>query len=114
MDQSRKEEQISRIQKQETALNRVCKAVESADQIFDLLEQLETDIKMLEEYYRSEWMEDFEDDRAGRLPLDLPRGILSEDAIYDMLTDVQRMQQQILYLAKKIQKEHPDLKPHRP
>ena len=32
-----------------------------------------------------EWRSDFEDDEAGLLPKDLPRGVLSEDGIYNVL-----------------------------
>ncbi|MCR5782856.1 MAG: DUF4298 domain-containing protein [Clostridia bacterium] len=42
----------------------------------------------LEAYYTSgEWREDFEADEAGLLPPDLPRGVLSEDGIYNLLED---------------------------
>lgn len=36
-------------------------------------------------------MEDFTSDAAGRLPRDLKRGVLSEDAVYDLLTDNNRL-----------------------
>lgn len=40
----------------------------------------------LEAYYTSEtWKRDFADDEAGLLPKDLPRGVLSEDGIYNLL-----------------------------
>ena len=40
----------------------------------------------LESYYGSEaWKQDFADDEAGLLPKDLPRGVLSEDGIYNAL-----------------------------
>ena len=39
-----------------------------------------------EPYYRSPlWRSDFEADEAGKLPADLPRGVLSEDGIYNAL-----------------------------
>ncbi len=39
-------------------------------------------------YYQSSlWRSDFEADEAGELPADLPRGVLSEDAIYNVLTE---------------------------
>jgi hypothetical protein len=37
-------------------------------------------------YYESEdWRQDFADDEAGLLPRDLPRGVLSEDGIWNAL-----------------------------
>ena len=47
---------------------------------------LQEDIAALEEYYGSnEWKQDFADDEAGKLPQNLRRGVLSEDAVYDFL-----------------------------
>lgn len=51
----------------------------------DYVETLE-DIRALESYYGSEeWKKDFADDEMHRLPKDLKRGVLSEDAIWNML-----------------------------
>lgn len=39
-------------------------------------------------YYMSDvWKDDFAADEAGLLPRDLPRGVLSEDGIYNVLTE---------------------------
>ena len=51
-------------------------------------ELLSAAIRELSDYYSSPlWLQDLDDDRAGRLPHDLKRGVLSEDAIYDLLTE---------------------------
>lgn len=40
----------------------------------------------LKRYYHSElWMQDVEADAAGRIPADMPRGILAEDTLYNAL-----------------------------
>ena len=45
-------------------------------------------IRELSDYYSSPlWLQDLDDDRSGKLPHDLKRGVLSEDAIYDLLTE---------------------------
>ena len=45
-------------------------------------------IQELSNYYSSPlWLQDLDDARAGKLPHDLKRGVLSEDAIYDLLTE---------------------------
>ena len=57
---------------------------------------LEHDIAKLEKYYNSpQWRKDFEADEAGKLPKDLKRGVLSEDGIYDLLSDYQCLKDQI-------------------
>ena len=49
---------------------------------------IQEDVRLLDEYYKSPlWREDFEADEAGELPKGLPRGILSEDGIYNALGD---------------------------
>ncbi len=38
-----------------------------------------------------EWKQDYHDDEAGRLPSDLPRGVLSEDAVWNLLADCREL-----------------------
>ena len=48
-------------------------------------------LRILEAYYTSgAWREDYEADERGELPSDLKRGILSQDALYDLLEDGKR------------------------
>lgn len=50
--------------------------------------KLEETIEILSAYYGSdEWKQDYADDEAGRLPKDLKRGVLSEDGIWNLLSD---------------------------
>ena len=43
-------------------------------------------LRLLDAYYTSgEWREDYEADERGDLPPDLKRGVLSQDALYDLL-----------------------------
>jgi len=49
-------------------------------------EEYQSEISILEDYYTSQqWKDDLDLDRAGLLPPDLKRGVLSEDGIYNML-----------------------------
>ena len=51
-------------------------------------DRLQSLISKLEAYYSSdEWKRDFADDEAGLLPKKLPRGVLSEDGIYNLLEE---------------------------
>ena len=51
-------------------------------------DRLQSLISELEAYYLSdEWKRDFADDEAGLLPKKLPRGVLSEDGIYNLLEE---------------------------
>ena len=48
-------------------------------------------LRLLDTYYTSgNWREDYEADDRGELPPDLKRGVLSQDALYDLLEEAGR------------------------
>ena len=54
----------------------------------DKYEEVKKAIASLSRYYNSEeWKQDYADDEADKLPKDLKRGILSEDGIWNLLSD---------------------------
>ena len=81
-------EQIERIQHFEMLLDRVAPVLGNLEEALDAFEGIQEDVKELAAYYEDDdWREDFEADEAGKLPADLKRGVLSEDGIYDVLSD---------------------------
>ncbi len=81
-------EQIERIKHFEMLLDRVAPVLENLEDTLDAFEGIQDDVKELSAYYESdEWRDDFEADEAGKLPADLKRGVLSEDGIYEVLSD---------------------------
>ncbi len=63
--------------------------------------QAESQLRELEAYYQSpQWMADFEAERADAFPKSMKRGILTEDAIYDLLTDEYRLHQLLEQLRR--------------
>ena len=79
---------IQRIREMERCLDVSRKAVDALAEAFAAYEAAQKDYKKLSDYYGStQWMKDYEADEAGRLPADLKRGVLSEDAVYDLITD---------------------------
>ncbi|MBR5390433.1 MAG: DUF4298 domain-containing protein [Clostridia bacterium] len=81
-------DQIKRIQQMEEALNRSAEAVKALSEALEQYEAAQSAYRKLCRYYgSSQWMRDFMADEAGKLPADLKRGVLSEDAVYDLLTD---------------------------
>lgn len=45
-------------------------------------------MKELIAYYESrQWLHDFVDDSLGKIPKDLKRGVLSEDSVYDLISE---------------------------
>ena len=80
--------QIERIKQMEQYLDDSYDAVRALSEALNRYEAIQKSLEKLSAYYGSTlWMKDFEDDENGKLPKDLKRGVLSEDAVYDLLTD---------------------------
>ncbi len=41
------------------------------------------------------WLQDYERDESGGFPSDLKRGVLSQDGLYDLLGDIERLRSRI-------------------
>ena len=93
-------EQISRIRKMERRLNLALAAVKRLELALEKYEAAQDDIAVLGEYYGSDlWKQDLADDEAGRLPDDLKRGVLSEDGIWNLLTDCKELKERMRELG---------------
>ena len=89
-------EQVERIRQMEQRLELSAKAVMELSAALDKYEAVQEEIKALDAYYGSkEWKQDFADDEAGRLPEDLKRGVLSEDGIWNLLSDVHELNERL-------------------
>ena len=89
-------QQISRIRQMERRLVSVTAAVKRLNAALDKWESVQEAIAALDGYYGSDiWRQDFADDEAGRLPDGLKRGVLSEDGIWNLLTDVQDLNRRL-------------------
>ena len=87
---------IERITHMEGLLDKSTEIIARLEQALKDFVALQPDIAELEAYYTSpQWRKDFEADEAGKLPQDLKRGVLSEDGIYDLLSDYQCLKDQI-------------------
>ena len=89
-------EQTERIKMMEQRLERAASAVMELSAALDKYEAAQDDIAALSEYYGSElWKQDFADDEAGHLPADLKRGVLSEDGLWNLFSDVRELKTRI-------------------
>ena len=78
--------QIERIKWMEQRFNKALATIK--DGSADSLKAIKEDVAELSKYYGSElWKLDFAADEAGNLPPDLKRGVLSEDGIWNLLSD---------------------------
>lgn len=79
---------IERIKEMERCLDASRAAVDRLEEAFGAYEAVQKDYLRLSDYYGSaKWNSDYDADAAGKLPADLKRGVLSEDAVYDLITD---------------------------
>ena len=77
--------------------DRASEAVKQLTAALDLYAEVQEDICQLSDYYSSkDWKRDFAADEAGRLPADLKRGVLSEDAVWNLLTDIKAIDERIV------------------
>ena len=78
--------QIERIKWMEQRFNYILAAIKDGFPVS--LKAVKEDVDELGKYYGSElWKLDFAADEAGKLPPDLKRGVLSEDGIWNLLSD---------------------------
>lgn len=96
-------DQIRRITLMENQLNSGIEAVAELKAALDNYEKVSKQIDLLFQYYGSAtWFKDFDDDRAGKLPEDLNRGVLSEDGIFNFMTENRELLDRIKELKTEI------------
>lgn len=87
---------LQRIVAMEAAFNRAAEAVKALSDALDRYETARIDIDRLTDYLESgSWREDFEADEAGFIPQEVKRGVLSEDALYNLLGDIVSLHEQM-------------------
>ena len=88
--------QIERIERMEQNLERATDALRALNDALDEYETVQEALQELDTYYGSDtWKQDFSDDEQGRLPNTLKRGVLSEDAIWNVLEDYRALKERL-------------------
>ena len=81
-----------RIKTMEEKFDKSLEVIRKLDEALDDFKNNDLLIKELIKYYESDlWLKDYNADLEGKLPKDLKRGILSEDGIYNLLIDYDRL-----------------------
>ena len=87
-------DQVERIRSMEDVLQRAKQVSAALEEALDQFEALHAPVEALSAYYGSElWFHDLDCDRTGLLPDGLPRGVLSEDEAYDLLSAWRELQE---------------------
>lgn len=83
---------VSRISEMEVRFDRLGKILAGLEEALCEYKGFADDLAILRDYMASgQWQKDFEADEAGRIPSEVKRGILSEDGLYDLLQDADRI-----------------------
>lgn len=81
-------EQIKRIMQMESLLNAALSLIKKNSLSPEEMQTLKQLVDQLDVYYSGPlWRMDYEADEKGLLPRELNRGVLSEDGIWNLLTD---------------------------
>ena len=93
-------EQIKRIIYMEQILDEATETISSLSEALEKYSAVQDKLQELIAYYSSkQWRQDFDDDSAGKIPSNLKRGVLSEDAVYNLLADITNLKEQLKELV---------------
>ena len=99
-------EKIERIKRMEGYLNDYAETLEETKKAMDRLKEHQESYIQLRDYYSSQvYFDDLELSNQADFPADLPCGVLSEDAVYDLLDEHFQMGVELLEIATKMIKE---------
>ncbi|MBQ1207233.1 MAG: DUF4298 domain-containing protein, partial [Lachnospiraceae bacterium] len=66
--------------------------IKTISEIYEQNPLLKRHIDCLRDYYDSGlWLQDYELDERGELPTDLKRGVLAQDTLYNLFSDIDRI-----------------------
>lgn len=102
--------QTERIALMESYLDESLQAMKNFSDSLERYHKVQSKIHELSSYYSNgQWRQDFEDDEAGKIPGDIKRGVLSEDALYNFLTENDSLLEHAEEIIRKIRmKRHED------
>ena len=99
-------DKIERIQRMEDYLNDYAKTLEDTKKAVARLKEYQESYIQLRDYYSSQaYFDDLDLSNQADYPADLPCGVLSEDAVYDLLDEHFQMGVELLEIATKMIKE---------
>lgn len=94
---------LTRVARMEATLNEARGAVDALRAAFDRYEAVLPRLRALADYYESPlWLADLDADRQGLFPADLPRGVLSQDAVYDLLEEERALRAALVRMSEEL------------
>ncbi|MBR1869401.1 MAG: DUF4298 domain-containing protein [Bacteroidales bacterium] len=93
---------IDRISRMEHCFDEVTRMLAELDGTIGKWEDAKDQLEVLKDYMASgDWRKDYEADEAGKLPAGLKRGVLSQDGLYDLLQDADKILRHALEVLGK-------------
>jgi len=84
--------QAERIRSMQDIFDQTEQAVASLFGALARFQELQPRLHQLEAYYtQGQWLQDYQDDENGRIAPDIPRGVLSQDGLYNLLAERDRL-----------------------
>lgn len=97
---------IDRIRRMERYLDEVMNALNTRPNAINEDAAIREKIRELTLYYQNgQWLRDYDCDARGELPADLKRGVLSQDALYDLLCEIGEQKMNTTDTRKKKERE---------
>lgn len=94
-------ERVERIRAMERILRESEEVLERLEAALDAYEAILPSLRELDAWYGSElWRKDLAADEAGLIPKDLPRGVLSQDEIWDLLEWEREIRERLSRMAE--------------
>lgn len=86
----------------EDCFDEVTRMLDELDGTIGKWEDAKDQLEVLKDYMASgDWRKDYEADEAGKLPAGLKRGVLSQDGLYDLLQDADKILRHALEVLGK-------------
>ena len=87
---------ICRVKEMESRFEQLSQVVSELSAALDKYADAGESLKALDAYYGSdEWKSDFTADEKGLFPKELKRGVLSEDAVWNLLSDYRELNERM-------------------
>lgn len=101
-----KKEDFAHITEMENILNAYEEKLNALSALVDFFQQHRADYEKLSTYYASEQRrQDVAMDEQRLIPEDLPRGVLGEDYLWNMMMDYQEMGEELIALGQLMQSQ---------
>ena len=94
--------QIERIKHFEEIFEETSAAIDNLNDALEKFAAIQEKYFELMNYYGGDWLKDYEDDEADKIPKDLKRVVLSQDGVHDLLTKNRELQIKILEIFADI------------